>query len=95
MPDVLIRDVPGDDLDLIRSTAAGLGVSLQSYLRSAVQAQATYLRRQQALADLNQRLSGKPSVTEDDRTAVLEGLTDDQVERAEDLLDRRSGDQAP
>lgn len=94
MSDVLIRDVPGDDLDLIRSTAAGLGVSLQSYLRSAVQAQATYLRRQQTLADLDERLAGKPSVGEDDRTAVLDGITGDQAERAEDLLVRRSGDQA-
>ncbi len=86
MSDVLIRGVPSDDLDLIRSTAAGMGVSLQSYLRSAVQAQATYLRRQQTLDGLSEKLSGKPSVDERDRTAVLDALASDHADRAEDLL---------
>ncbi|MEJ5944506.1 hypothetical protein WDZ17_04260 [Pseudokineococcus basanitobsidens] len=92
MSDVLIRDVPGDDLDLIRSTAARTGVSLQSYLRSTVQAQATYLRRQQTLAALDERLHDRPPVGEEDRRAVLDTLTDDHEGRAEELAVRDDGD---
>ena len=39
MSDVLIRDVPADDLDQIRSAAAEKGTSVQNYLRDAVHAQ--------------------------------------------------------
>jgi hypothetical protein len=56
MPNVLIRDVPGDDLDQIRSAAAERGISLQNYLRGAVLAQAAYLRRQEALVRTAERL---------------------------------------
>ena len=57
MSDVLIRDVPADDLELIRSAARERGISLQAYLRQTVHSQAAYLRRQEALAAMSNRLS--------------------------------------
>jgi hypothetical protein len=49
MPNVLIRDVPADDLDQIRSAAAARGMSLQAYLFEAVHAQAAHLRVLEAI----------------------------------------------
>ncbi|MGH4013689.1 MAG: hypothetical protein ACRDSL_07095 [Pseudonocardiaceae bacterium] len=82
MPNVLIRDVPGDDLDQIRSAAAERGTSLQNYLRDAVHAHATYLRRQAALARTAQRLGGRSEVPADERQAVLDAIADAHTERA-------------
>jgi hypothetical protein len=56
MPNVLIRDVPADDLDQLRSAAAARDTSLQNYLRDAVHAQAVYLRRRAALTRAAERL---------------------------------------
>lgn len=89
MPNVLIRDVPGDDLDRIRAAAAERGTSLQSYLRDVVLAQAAYLRRQEALARTAERLRGRPEVPVDERQAVLDAITDAHSERAGQLIDRR------
>ncbi len=72
MPNVLIRDVSADDLDQIRSAAAARGTSLQSYLRDAVQAQASYLRRQAALTRTAERLRGRIEVPPDERRAVID-----------------------
>jgi hypothetical protein len=83
--DVLIRDVPSDDLELIRSAAADRGVSLQSYLRSAVQAQATYLRRQDALRRLGQRLQGGEPVPEPERAAVLDAMESEHTKRSREI----------
>lgn len=88
MPNVLIRDVPDDDLNHIRSAAAERGLSLQSYLRDAVHAQAAYLRRQAALARTAERLRDRPAVPSDERDAVLEAIDDAHAERADDLSDR-------
>ncbi|MGH3885278.1 MAG: hypothetical protein ACRDSZ_01710 [Pseudonocardiaceae bacterium] len=88
MPDVLIRDVPDDDLDQIRSAAAERGTSLQNYLRDAVHAQATYLRRQVALARTAERLDGRPEVPAEERRAVLDAIADLHFERADRLIDR-------
>jgi hypothetical protein len=88
MPDVLIRDVPRDDLDQIRSAAAERGMSLQSYLRDAVHAQAVYLRRQAALARTAERLGGRAEVPADERRAVLDAIADAHTERANQLIDR-------
>ena len=86
MPNVLIRDVPPDDLDEIRSAAASSGTSLQNYLRDAVHAQATYLRRQAALARTSDRLAGRPAVSEEERQAVLDAVAAADDARATELI---------
>jgi hypothetical protein len=85
VPNVLIRDVPADDLALIRATAADQGVSLQSYLRETVSGQADYLRRREALAAMGRRLADSPGVPESERSAVLGAIADEQAERARQL----------
>lgn len=88
MSNVLIRDVPEDDLERIRSEAAAHETSLQSYLRDSVRAQAAYLRRQDALARTRERLSGRPAVPDDERDAALGAIDDAHAERGADLTDR-------
>lgn len=88
MPNVLIRDVPTDDLEQIRSAAAERGTSLQHYLLEAVHAQAVYLRRQDALVKTAQRLRGTPEVPADERAAVLGSIETAHEERADQLSDR-------
>lgn len=88
MPDVLIRDVPGDDLDEIRAAAAARGASLQSYLREAMHAQADYLRRQGGLSRAAERLAGQPPVPAEERAAVLDAVEAAHTERAQRLTDR-------
>lgn len=88
MPNVLIRDVPDDDLRELKAAAADRNVSLQSYLLDAVYAQATYLRRQAALARTGRRLHGRSPVGDDDRQAVLDAVEAAHAERADQLLDR-------
>ncbi|TDD64357.1 hypothetical protein E1262_28455 [Jiangella aurantiaca] len=88
MPNVLIRDVPSDDLEQIRSAATERGMSLQAYLRDAVHAQAAHLRRRAALAQTAERLRGRPGVPEDERRAVLDAVADAHAERADELTDR-------
>jgi hypothetical protein len=83
MTNVLIRDVPADELDLIRSAAAERGTSVQAYLRDAVHAQAAYLRRQVALARAAERLQGQPEVPDLERAAVLDAIDDTYTERAD------------
>ncbi|MDQ3600850.1 MAG: hypothetical protein M3408_06335 [Actinomycetota bacterium] len=85
MPNVLIRDVPADDLDQIRSAAAARGTSLQNYLRDAVHAQAAYLRRQAALTRAAERLSDRTEVPADERRAVLDAIADAHTERVDQL----------
>ncbi len=85
MPNVLIRDVPADDLDQIRSAAAARGTSLQSYLREAVHAQAAYLRRQETLTRAAERLRDRTEVPADERRAVLDAIADAHTERADHL----------
>ena len=89
MPNVLIRDVPADDLEQIRAAAAGRGMSLQNYLRDAVHAQALHLRRQAALAAVSERLRGRPGVPDDERDAVLDAIEQAHDERADQLSDRQ------
>lgn len=85
MPNVLVRDVPPEDLELIRSAAAGQGASLQGYLRDAIHAQAVYLRRQAAIAQIEERLSGGPEVPESERAAVLDSIDRVHDDRADQL----------
>jgi hypothetical protein len=88
VPNVLIRDVPADDLEQIREAATERGMSLQAYLREAVHAQAAHLRRRAALARTAERLRGKPGISEAERRAVLEAIDEAHAERAEQLSDR-------
>lgn len=85
MSDVLIRDVPSEDLDVIRSVAAERGMSLQAYLLSAVQMHAAHERRQQTLRALDHELSGRPPVSPDDRQSVLDAVDEAHARRADDL----------
>lgn len=85
MANVLIRDVPPDDLERIRSAAAEQGTSLQSYLRETLHTQAAYLRRQEALHGVVERLRDRSAVADDDRDAVLDAVDATHDERAEDL----------
>ena len=88
MPNVLIRDVPADDLEQIRAAATDRGISLQAYLREAVHAQAAHLRRRTALARTAERLRGTAGVPESERRAVLEAIDEANAERAEQLGER-------
>ena len=81
MPNVLVRDVPTEDLDQIRSAAAAQGMSLQAYLLEAVHAQASHLRRREALARTAVRLQHQRAVDEQDRQAVLEAIDDAHADR--------------
>jgi hypothetical protein len=74
MASVLIRDVPAEDLDQIRSAAVAKGMSLQAYLLEAVHAQATHLRRREALDRTAARLQHQRAVDEQDRRAVPEAI---------------------
>ncbi len=88
VPNVLIRDVPPDDLETIRAAAAARGTSLQTYLKEALHSQARYLRRQEALARAAGRLRARPDVPEAERRAVLDAIDAAHAQRAEDLADR-------
>lgn len=85
MSNVLIRDVPEEDLDQLRSAAAERGMSLQRYLRDAVHDQAAYLRRQAALERAGARLHGRPGVSPEDRDAISDAIDDAHADRADRL----------
>ena len=87
MSNVLVRNVPADDLDQIRSAAAEKGISMQSYLRDAVHAQAAYLRRQAALTRTAERLDGRSAVPPEERKVVLDAIEDAHAKRAAQLSD--------
>jgi hypothetical protein len=87
VPDVLIRDVPVDDLELMRSAARERGTSLQNYLREAMRAQAAHLRRQAALARTAERLGDRPPVPEEERQAAFGAIDDAHADRADHLSD--------
>ena len=88
MSNVLIRDVPTDDLEQIRAAASARGVTLQSYLLEAVRAQARFLRRQEALNHMADRLHGRVTVPEEERQRVLEAIEAAHTARAGALADR-------
>lgn len=87
MPDVLIRGVHTDDLERIRAAAVAQGVSLQSYLRDALHAQASYLRRQEALERIADRLRSRPEVPDEERQSVLDAIEGAHATRADELGD--------
>ena len=90
MPDVLIRDVPESELAELKAAAAERHVSLQTYLRDSVHAQADYIRRQAALAAAGDRLVGRSSVTHGERQAVLDAIDAAHDDRAAELGDPSS-----
>jgi len=85
VPNVLIRDVPPDDLNQIRSAAAARNMSLQAYLLEAVHAQAAHLRRREALRRVAARLLNQRAVDEQDRQAVLDAIDDANAARGAQL----------
>jgi hypothetical protein len=87
VPNVLIRDVPSDDLEQIRRAAADRGMSVQAFLRDAVHVQAAHLRRRAALDRVGERLRGQGSVSPDDRSAVLDAIDSAHDDRAAQLSD--------
>jgi hypothetical protein len=87
VPNVLIRDVPDDDLEQIRAAAAARGLSLQAYLREGLGMQAAQLRRAAAVAAVAARLSARPPVTQADRRAVMDAVASAHDERARTLGD--------
>ncbi|HET8930395.1 MAG TPA: hypothetical protein VFN21_07050 [Acidimicrobiales bacterium] len=88
MSDVLIRNVPSDDLDLIRTAAAADGLSMQQYLMKTLQAQARFLRRRDTLEATAHRVREWADVTESERRAVLDEMAAQADERAAELGDR-------
>lgn len=90
MPDVLIRDVPDAELAELKAAAAAGNVSLQTYLREVVHAQASYLRRQAALAAASERLSSRAPVAQTERQAVLDAIETAHAERAEQVAAERN-----
>jgi acyl-CoA reductase-like NAD-dependent aldehyde dehydrogenase len=87
---VLIRDVPADDLDQIRAAAAERGTSVQSYLRDALHAQAVYLRRKAALTRTAERLRSQREVPIEERSAILQAIADAHRERSDQLSGHRT-----
>jgi uncharacterized damage-inducible protein DinB len=90
MSDVLIRDVPAEDLDQIRAAASARGTSVQRYLLDALHAQAIYLRRQTALTRAAERLSSQREVPFAQRVAVLDAIAEANDERADQLSEQRT-----
>jgi plasmid stability protein len=90
MSDVLIRNVPADDLDQIRAAAAAHGTSVQSYLLDALHAQATYLRRRTALTRTAERLRSQREVPTEERAAILQAIADAHSERSDQLSGQRA-----
>lgn len=74
MSNVLIRNVPPEDLDKLRAAAAASGESLQSHSVAAVRSQAAYLRRRSALKVIQARLQGRAAVPEKERTLEAVGI---------------------
>ena len=85
MPNILIRDVPSDDLELIRAAATENRQSLQAYLCDALRMQAAHLRRRAALAQVADRLRGGAAVPDSERDAVLDAIDQAHDERASGL----------
>ena len=61
---------------------------MQAYLKETLHAQASYLRRQEALARADDRLRALPDVPDAERLAVLDAVDAAHAQRAEDLAGR-------
>ncbi len=85
MPSVLIRDVPDEELEVLRAEAAARGQSLQAYLLAALHDRTRHARRQATLRRLEERLEGGGVVGEDARRAVLAAMTAGEDDRGAGL----------
>lgn len=74
MTDVLIRDVPADDLEALRAAAVAEGSSLQAYLRAALRAHAAVIERRAVLAEIGARLADAPAVSDPVREEVFAAM---------------------
>lgn len=92
MPNVLIRDVPAEDLEELRAAAVAAGEPLQARLLAAVRSQAVYLRRQAALAHIAERLTDQAAVPERERAAVLGSIAANHAARADQLAHATEAD---
>lgn len=78
MTDVLLRDVPDDELADLKAAADAAGMSLQGYLRSdVVGAHVTYLRRISAIAATERRLANRRPLSDAALDAALEAAADE------------------
>lgn len=78
MSDVLLRDVPDDELAELKAAANAAGQSLQRYMRAnVVHAHVVYLRRLGALAAAEQRLAGRRPLPDDVREAAWDAAADE------------------
>jgi hypothetical protein len=76
--DVLIRDLPEDELAEMKAAAAAAGRSLQSYLRSeVVHAHVVYLRRLRAIESAAERLAGRRPLPDESREAAFDAAADE------------------
>jgi len=82
---VLIRDLPDGDLDELKVAAAARNMSLQGYLLETIRAQADHIRRHAALDRTTRRFHGRPTVTDEDRKAVLDAVDAAHADRAVQL----------
>ncbi len=73
MTSVLLRNLPDDEIATIKAAAAAAGVSMQSYLREAVHAQAEYFLRQEALRKISDSVRGS-TIPEADREAIFDEM---------------------
>lgn len=78
MTDVLLRDVPEDELAELKTAAEAAGQSLQGYLRAdVVHAHVVYLRRVNAVAASARRLAGRRPLPDASRQAAWDAAADE------------------
>ena len=85
MTSVLIRDVPDDELEVLRAAAAASGKSLQAYLLETLHARTLHARREVVLRDISERLQCQPPVPESSRQAVLDAIGEAHEGRTAEL----------
>lgn len=78
MSDVLLRDVPDDELAELKAAAEASSQSLQGYLRSdVVHTHVVYLRRLRAIAATERRLAGRRPLSNASRRAAWDAAADE------------------
>lgn len=76
--DVLLRDVPDEELAELKAAAAAANQSLQGYLRGeVVHAHVVYLRRLRAIAATERRLEGRRPLSTASRRAAWDAAADE------------------
>ncbi len=78
MSNVLLRDVPEDELTDLKAAAEAVGQSLQAYLRAhVIHAHVVYLRRLRAIAATEHRLTGRRPLPDSSREAAWDAAADE------------------